>query len=47
MIKKFSILFAAIAAMFISTPVSADDVIETLPGVLRQLKQGEEAENHG
>ena len=29
MIKKFSILFAAIAAMFISTPVSADDVIET------------------
>lgn len=29
MIKKFSILFAAVAAMFVSAPVSADDVIET------------------
>ena len=29
MIKKFSILIAAIAAMFVGTPVSADDVIET------------------
>ena len=47
MIKKFSILFAAIAAMFISTPVSADDVIETLPGVLRLLKYGEEVKVHG